>query len=67
MPHGVELAFDHAAGGAVNGDPVAFVKGEAADAHFFFLLVNLNVACADDAALTHTAGDDSSVAGHTAA
>ncbi len=65
--HGVELAVDDAAGGAVERDPVAFLQRLAVHAHHARLLVDLDIAGAGDAALAHAARDDRRVAGHAAA
>jgi hypothetical protein len=64
---GLELAFDHAAGGAVQRNPVALLEELALDAKFLFRFVDLKVAGASHAALAHAAGDDSGVGGHAAA
>ena len=62
-----QLAFDHAAGRAVERNPVAFFEGLALHPHLASLLVDVDVACAGDAALAHAARHDRSVAGHAAA
>ena len=63
----IQLALDHAAGSAIERDPVAFFEGLALDAHLARLFVDVNVARAGHAALAHAAGDDRGVTGHTAA
>ena len=64
---GIQLAVDDAAGGAVEGEPVAFMEDFAFDAHLFFLFVDGDVAGAGYAALAHAAGDEGGVGGHAAA
>ena len=64
----LELAGDHAAGGAVQRNPVALLVGVALDAEFLGVgFVDDAVAGAGHAALAHAAGNDSSVRGHAAA
>ena len=62
----LELACDHAAGGAVQRDPVALLVGVALDAEFLLGFVDGAVAGAGHAALAHAAGNDSGVRGHAA-
>src|SRR5262249_29481231 len=64
---GVEFAFDHAAGSAVERNPVTFFEGLALHAHFALLFVNNHFAGAGHAALAHAARHDSGMAGHAAA
>ena len=63
----LELAGDHAAGGAVEREVVALLEGLALHAEFLFGFVDNAVAGAGHAALAHAAGDDSGVRGHAAA
>src|SRR6185312_16343068 len=62
-----ELAFDYAAGGAVEGNPIAGFENLPFCVHFTLLFIHVNVARASDAALAHAASDDGGVACHTAA
>ena len=55
------------AGGAVDGDPVAFFEGLAGELKLLVCLVHLDCAAAGDAAGAHAAGNDSRVGGHAAA
>ncbi len=64
---GGHLAVVNFTGRAVERDPVAFVVGLATHFDGLFLIVNLDFAGAGNAALAHTAGNHSSVRGHTAA
>ena len=64
---GFQLAFDDAAGGAVERDPVALLECLALHAQFLARLVNGAVAGAGHAALAHAAGNDSGVRSHAAA
>src|SRR5437868_3417101 len=63
----VELALDHASGGAVQRDPVAFFEYLAFDAHLSGFLFDVNVARTGNAALAHAARDHGGVAGHSTA
>ena len=64
---GVELALDHATGGAVERNPVARFEDLPFDPHLARLFIDVDVAGAGHAALAHAARDDGSVAGHAAA
>ena len=55
------------AGGAVDGDPVAFLVDLAGQLKLLVGLVHLDGAAAGDAAGAHAAGDDGGVRGHAAA
>ena len=62
-----QLAFDHAAGGAVERNPVARLEHLTFHSHLLRLFIDINVASARDAALAHAPRDHSRVAGHAAA
>src|SRR5712692_2754204 len=64
---GFELAFNHAAGGAVEREPGALFKHLAPDPHFASSLIDLNIASARYAALTHATRDYGSMTGHATA
>ena len=55
------------AGGAVDGDIVAFNEGLAGEGELLVLLIHGDGAAAGDAALAHAAGNNGSVRGHAAA
>ena len=55
------------AGGAVDGDEIAFVERLAAEGELLVRLVHGDVAAAGDAAGAHAAGNDRRVGGHAAA
>ncbi len=63
----IELSFDHAAGRAVERNPVACLEHLALDAHLASFLVDLNVARARHAALAHAACNHGRVTGHATA
>ena len=64
--HSGDQAIVHVAGGAVDGDQVAFLVFLAIDGHGSFISVELQVAAADNSRAAHAAGHDSRVRGHTA-
>ena len=61
-----ELALDYAAGGAIEGKPVALFEHLPLNVHLALLFVYVNIARASHAALTHAARDNSGVASHAA-
>ena len=63
----LDLLAVNIAGGAVDGDPVAFLIGLAGQLEGLGFLVHLDRAAAGDAARAHAAGNDSRVGGHAAA
>ncbi len=63
--YGGNLTVVYFAGGAVERDPVAFSVGVSAHFDGLGYVVDLDFACAGDAALAHTAGYYGSVRGHT--
>ena len=64
---GLDLLAVDVAGGAVDGDPVAFLVGLAAQLEGLVLFIHLDGAAAGDAAGAHAARDNSCVGGHAAA
>ena len=64
---GLQFAGDDAAGGSVEGDPVAVAIGVSLDAQLLVRLVDDAVSRAGHAALAHAAGDDGGVRCHAAA
>ena len=64
---GLDLLAVDVAGGAVDGDPVAFLVGLAGKLKGLGFFVHLDGAAAGNAAGAHAAGDDSRVGGHAAA
>ena len=60
-------ALINVSGSTVNGNEVALVEGLACQSELLVLLIHVNVAAAGYTALTHTTGNHSCVAGHTAA
>ena len=63
----LQFALDHAAGGAVERNPVARLENLPFHSHLLGLFIHVDVARARHATLAHTARDHSRVAGHTAA
>ena len=65
--HGVQLAFQHASGAAIERDPVAFLQNFILHPHDALLLIHAELARAHHAAFAHAASDHGGVAGHAAA
>jgi len=64
---GADLALEHLAGRAVDGDPVAFFESAALDRHGVLGVVDEELAAAGDAHPAHLAGHEGGVGGHAAA
>ena len=62
-----DLAGQHLAGGAVDGDEVAFFEALSAGRHGAGIVIDAQRACAGDAGLAHAARDHRRVRGHAAA
>ena len=62
-----DFTLINAAVSTVERNEIAFLKLHTVDFKRLCLVVNIDCACTADAALTHTAGNYGSVAGHTAA